>query len=519
MKNTFKNNNAALTKTCSAVSSFFIKAFLILFCVIFIIIFVSVVFFNNEYKLSPLILVLFIAFNITGMLVIYRILYKHALSVEKHYRLIVASGLILLFVVNIVMGRVLRFSPIFDLGAVFTGAKNWSTSGTFIDSMNTTCCKNYFYYFPNNLGGMAFLYLAFKTASMFGAVDYFAIATAANALLLTATVLLTVLICKRLFGVTQSIMALIYILLSPPFYMIAPVFYTDSLSMIFPVLVVYLYLKYYDSENKARKLFLACMIGLCCALGMLIKFTVVIALVAIIVHHIFTKGIVRSVPIAALSAIVIAIAFTLFNTYFYSAHLDKAKAEKLNIPHSHWVMMGLGGNGRYNGHDLEFTLSFDDKDEQRAAINNRIKKRINSRGFLGMMSLFLNKGIIIFGDGTYALSDFLDDNPAKDTTLHSFVLYDGEHYKLYLYTCSGTYFSILLLMLASAYGALIRKKQAQKNMLPLLCVFGIMLFLMIWEVTGRYVVNFIPLIIISAASGIHFLMKILCKKASKQNTY
>lgn len=511
MKDTFKNNNAALTKTCSAFSSFFIKAFLILFCVVFTIIFVSVVFFNNEYKLSPLILLLIIAFNMTVMLVIYRILYKHVSSVERYYKLIVASGLIVLFVVNLIMGRVLRFIPIFDLGAVFTGAKNWAATGNFIEHMNPTCYKNYFYYFPNNLGGMAFLFLAFKTASLCGAVDYFAIATTANALLIAATVLLTVLICKRLFGITQSIMALIFVLISPPLYMIATVFYTDSLSIIFPVLVVYLYLTYINSNNKTKKILLACIIGLCSALGMLIKFTVVIALIAVVIHHIFTKGIVWSIPIAALSVTVIAVVFTLFNSYFYSAHLDKAKAEKLNIPHSHWVMMGLGGNGRYNGHDLEFTLSFENKEEQRAAINNRIKRRISSRGFLGIMSLFFNKGIIIFGDGTYALSDFLDDNPINDTSLHSFVLYEGEHYKIYSYACSGTYFSILFFILASSYGALIRKRCAKVNMLPLLCVFGIMLFLMMWEVTGRYVVNFIPLIFVSAASGIHFIINLLYK--------
>lgn len=36
----------------------------------------------------------------------------------------------------------------------------------------------------------------------------------------------------------------------------------------------------------------------------------------------------------------------------------------------------------------------------------------------------------------------------------------------------------------------------------MLCVFGIMLFLMMWEVTGRYGTNYIPMIMISAVSGL-----------------
>lgn len=97
------------------------------------------------------------------------------------------------------------------------------------------------------------MFIAFKAVAWLGITDYYAIAMMFNALLAAATVLLITLICKRLFGVSQSVMVLIFVLMSPPFYFIASTFYTDSLSMVFPVLIVYLYLRYLDSGANTKK--------------------------------------------------------------------------------------------------------------------------------------------------------------------------------------------------------------------------------------------------------------------------
>ena len=383
-----------------------IKVFFALFAFVFTIVVGSVIFANNVYDCTPAVLLLLIGSSITLMLLIYRTLGRYMAFLERHYKAILVSGLILLFTANVVAGYMLRYEPAFDLGAIFTGAAKWASTGKFMGNMNLTCDPNYFYYFPNNLGGMSLLFVAFKIASWFALTDYFAIAMIMNGLLATATVLLTALICKRLFGIKQSILALVFFLLSPPFYLIAPVFYTDSLSLVFPVLVVHLYLLYADSKTTAAKATLASLIGLSCAIGMLVKFTVVIALIAIIIYRLCTKGIISALPLTATSGIVIIAVFVAFNAYFYSTHLDKDMAEKLNTPYSHWIMMSLEGDGRYNPEDYEFTQSFEDPSERKAAISNRIKERIEEKGLMGMLKLFYKKGVIVFGDGTYAQSDF-----------------------------------------------------------------------------------------------------------------
>ncbi|MDD2503576.1 MAG: glycosyltransferase family 39 protein [Clostridia bacterium] len=156
-----------------------------------------------------------------------------------------------------------------------------------MENLNETIDKNYFYYFPNNFGGMTILYIAFRIASWIGFTDYYAIAM--NGLLATLAILLTILICKNLFGVNKSIWVLSLFLLSPSFYTFAPVFYTDSLSLIFPVLTFYLYLQYTGSTTNKKKLAWAILIGLAVAIGALVKFTVIIVLFAIIIYEICSK--------------------------------------------------------------------------------------------------------------------------------------------------------------------------------------------------------------------------------------
>ncbi len=500
----------------TTVKAVLVMAFYLLFSYAFTIVVGGVIFANNMDDYSPAIPLLFMSAEIAIFVFAFHMFRKHTARIEKIYPFMIAAGLLLLFVVNVRLGYMLRFDPAFDLGAIFTGAKEWATTGNFMDNMHPSVDVNYFYYFPNNLGGMSLLFLAFKAASLFGATDYFAIAMIANALLATATVLVTVLICKRLFGVIQSAMALMFILLSPPFYLIAPVFYTDSLSMVFPVLIVYLYLNLIDSETNKRKLFFAALIGASCAIGMLIKFTVIIALIAILIHAILFKGLVPFLRMTAIAGAVITSVLLAFNLYFYSVHLDANKADELNIPFTHWIMMSLH-DGSYDPSDYDFTLGFSDKDEQRTAIDAHIKERIEEKGLFGMLWLFFWKDIVSFGDSTYGQSDFLDDDPMNDTKLHSVVLYDGRYYRRYKYVCSGTYDTMLLLMLLSAYSVLWRKNKTYDNMIPLLCIFGVMLFFMFWEVDGRYVANYIPIIIVAAVSGLDVLMETARGKGTRTN--
>lgn len=63
----------------------------------------------------------------------------------------------------------LRFTPSFDLDAIYGGAIQWVETGSF------SGYYDYFDWFPNNLGGLCLFYFVFKIGRFFG-TDYFAMA-------------------------------------------------------------------------------------------------------------------------------------------------------------------------------------------------------------------------------------------------------------------------------------------------------------------------------------------------------
>ena len=106
-------------------------------------------------------------------------------------------------------------------------------------------------------------------------------------------------------------------------------------------------------------------------------------------------------------------------------------------------MMSIEGNGRYYSPSYKYTRSFKDIDERKEAVSDRIESLVKEKKLSGILELFCTKGVISFGDGTLALSDFLDDNPQNSTNIHKYLLYDSEDYPIYQDICSAIYFSFI----------------------------------------------------------------------------
>ena len=52
------------------------------------------------------------------------------------------------------------------------------------------------------------------------------------------------------------------------------------------------------------------------------------------------------------------------------------------------------------------------------------------------------------------------------------------------------------------YNKLRKNIDRAKTVIPILCVCGIILFLFLWEVSGRYATNYVLLIVLCAVQGI-----------------
>ncbi|MCI8307097.1 MAG: hypothetical protein HFH14_03505 [Lachnospiraceae bacterium] len=463
----------------------------IFFCA-FLAVFCKVLFADNIHNNKPGILILWMLVG-TGIAVLaYYLLNRFSVVIKKYYKIILAVFLVIYGITVVVNGFLLRFTPAFDMDAIYGGAIQWIEKGTFFDY------HEYFGYFPNNLGAMTVLHFVFSIASVFGVSDYFAVGIIFNSFIIIMTVLVVSLVCRKLMGEVAGVMALVFFMLCVPFLVMGAAFYTDSLSVLFPALFYYLYLKFREQETLKKRLIYSVLMGLALAVGMLIKFTVLIILVAVVIDALLSVNWKNVCLFTACSLFIAFITFGIMNTYMYYEHLDKETCDNLKTPYLHWVMMGMQNNGYYNPGDYEFTRSLAPEDRNKACLNV-IKERIGGMGLSGMAELFMNKAAVCFGDGTYALSDFLDDTPANETWLHKYVLYDGEKYVSYRYFTTGQLLVVYLLMLLGAVRCLMEKGLNRcRTLAPSLAALGILSFLLLWETSGRYFTNFVPLMIICA---------------------
>lgn len=416
---------------------------------------------------------------------------------ERYDRFIIPLCAILYFVVVLMNGFKLRFTPTFDMDAIYGGAVQWVKEGSF------TRYYEYYGHFPNNLGAMGFLRLCFGVAKWSGITDFFAVGIVINSLFIAGTMLVTSLVCRKLFGSVAGIMAILAFTLCLPFYFMGAAFYTDSLSLLFPVLFYWLYLIWQEKESRRDKWLYAFLMAVVLTVGMLIKFTVSIVLVAVLIDAFINLGLRRMVFLGGVSIITALIVFNLFHAYLYTAHLDREQCQELRTPYLHWVMMGLQNNGYYSSEDYEYTRSFS-SDERSEACLKKIKNRVKKLGFTGLIELFANKAVVCFGDGTYALSDFLDNSPDKKQDVHEYILYEGKKYTYYAEASTGFLLAIYVLgILGTAASLFYRYTGADDafwQLAPRLSILGILAFLMMWETSGRYFINFVPMFLISAVS-------------------
>lgn len=447
----------------------------------------------------PLLLVIFAAL---GCLVFSKYLAgRFRDTVEKYFTYFFIFYLIGTFIVQIILGRQVRYTPMWDLGSVFDGAVSWVEQGN-IDSF-----ADYFYYFPNNLG-LTVLFKGYFTMvhAVFGEkTDYFMAALVLGSVVVTVFRFSVIQISRKLFGEEYAVTAAVLLLLCFPLYFAAAVFYTDVMSMAAPALFYLFYLYAKRAESLEKSIVWYGLMAVVAAVGMEIKFTVVIIVIAVGIELLLRGDWKRLAMMAGVHLVVICAVFSIVDSVVYSRILAREQAERQNTPYLHWVMMGAQGNGSYNPEDYEFTRSFGDKEEQQTALKTEIKRRYLEMGIQGVLDLWKNKTIKCFGDGTYALSDFLDDEPAENSKWSRWLLYSGDRYDRYQTLCLGVFVSVMLLMLFGVIGSFGRRRVLPVEMTALWLAFlGIWTFLMFWETSARYFTNYLSVMLIAALFGLPY---------------
>ncbi len=423
------------------------------------------------------------------------------------------------FIIQLVAGEMLLVKPgqAWDFGVVYSFAEQ--------NVLNGTLPTEYFIHFSNNSA----LYLVFCTwfslLHAFGVQDFLLPSLILNIMLIDVAVLLLYLTARRSLGKALAFLALAISFITLPFITYTPIMYSDTMSLPFAIGCVLLWLickKAYAEEKTSKALILASTIAIVAVLGSLIKPTVLIVLFAIGIDALFTlsktKGMQKYLLLAVLVVVALIARFGMNWLVVNDNRLPEFDKSQ-SIPMIHWAMMGLEGKGGYYDPDVQFTLNAGDYDERVQANLDEISRRIGDMGFTGLMEHLAEKLSFTFSDGMYTSSDKLNRSVIEINFLHNYVIYTSPGYSLVSYFTFAIMAGMFLFIVIGCFIAI--KSKSNELTFCRVAIFGLTLFLMMFETRSRYLVNFLPLFILIEIEAFAHVKKIFknLKTTRKQTRY
>lgn len=404
-----------------------------------------------------------------------------------------------------------------DLGTVYYSAMEIIEKGRVNDILTDynrmTMIRNmtnneYFVVYPNNLPILFFLTVFYRGVCALGISMASDLGVYMGVLLNIASILLSVWIGSRtackIWGKKGALTYLGFAAFFLPYYINASRFYTDTLTLVFPVLAVYLYIRIRETGELKKRAAGCIALGLCLTAGFLLKGSCIIVAVALVIHS-FISGLNRRTLAAILiAACVFGVSYQAWQSYVRNCSwIDMSREDALTFPAVHWIMMALSGNGGFRQEDFDYTYSFEGKKEKQAADIERAREKLEELGGAGGFIRFeMNKIALTWGDGKFAQQAHLEWMQ-KDTWVQEFVNDEGRYYPVfYVYTRA---FVVILytLFLFSAAGGCFRKNGIMSVIN--ICIFGVLLFFAVWETKSRYLLNYTPLFFLCAIDGLNVL--------------
>ncbi|MCL2811763.1 MAG: hypothetical protein FWD25_07730, partial [Clostridia bacterium] len=188
----------------------------------------------------PLIYFFTCVLSLVALFLFYRFLRRREeRKLRRVYPFLLFGLLALLPVVQSLLGMLLEIDPFADFGHVYHGAIRWAEEGSY--AFDDAGMK-YFAFFPNNLGLTTVLAGLFWVVDRLGSDQYFLAAVILNSLLITASILLCIDILRRIAGYAAAFVCAAVFLILPPYYVGSAAFYTDTMSFVFPPLLLWLHL-------------------------------------------------------------------------------------------------------------------------------------------------------------------------------------------------------------------------------------------------------------------------------------
>ena len=355
----------------------------------------------------------------------------------------------------------------------------------------------YFSSWPNNAPLYCLLACVFRAFSYLGANPNF-VGIGLNIFCIDLSLLLLFYLVRKLTNSSYyGWLALVLACLHSAFLVYVPIYYTDTITLPFPIGALSLWTKGREAEKPTRQFGWYAVCAALLAIGSVLKFSVVIFFFAVLIGELFTRPAKEWWKTVLCLLAVFLIVYFVVNAACMNAPIVVTDREECYIPKLHWVMMGLFGTGGYNDNDYKLTLALPaaDRDE---FVQTMIRQRLQNYGFDGFMQHMKEKISYIWSDGTYFSSAKIDRCRVKESWLDQYFNFMSPDFA-YVCALSEGLMVFLEAMMAVGALALVRKKEKEPAMIvALISVFGLFLFECLWEARSRYLFNYLPVFILIA---------------------
>lgn len=438
---------------------------------------------------------------------------RKGLNVEKISRTGFVCYVILYGVILYIVSVLLRSYPVTDYGNVYHTAYSLATGQTVED-------WTYFSMWTNNLGNLSILTFLMKIGLFIGFEDPFYFVLAVNVLQVMAVLVSLFYLSGRLFPKpdkklsTQWLTAACFTLWTPV-WASTKGFYSDQLSFGGSIIAVALILyacnrnKTTAGENVAKKFsgskwLLIALAGFIWGISISAKATAGVGVIALTIVA-FWSGKHKThwrEALVLLLTIVLGVGILSAHAKTYPSVADEYR---LKTPTEYWIAMGLVGDGTYkdNAYLIRKCNFSQTIDERRDVCRVVIKDNWTN---LFDKDHVMSKTSVIFGAGDISPTDHI--YPEKESILWHWVYWEGDYYWKYACLSTGFFFAVLLLLFVGTLREAFRtNKQEDKNLpfLIYLVIFGLFLFLMLWEAQNKQLYNHISWMTLGLVAGLESL--------------
>lgn len=422
---------------------------------------------------------------------LFKIIYKQIQKLfSKKIKIIAIIISILFFIGLLLAGLLLPISSVTDLSHIIEYVNRMFS----LDSLTIT--GSYFSKYTNQVPLLIFAYFFTKIGSIFGCTNVVLMGTIFNALFMSIMAFFIYLTGKELKDEKTGLLALIFTVINPIFYLYSSYFYTDTLCMPFAVIGLYLAIKCIKTDSIKKKILFGILSGLIFFIGLKIRIVVVILLIAILALILINKEIKHKLKIyfALLIGLVVGLLGFKVAYSFFDINLNPNEA----FPITHWLMMGLNEEhtGGYNGSDHDLTFNEKTYEEKKEANIEEIKTRLKELGPIGLIKLEGAKIARTWSSGNYGVYAKLN-NTSDGVGIYEYLGGYGNTNIFLKYSLQilKTYISFMILLgLVTRF----RKKSDTYHYEDIIYIalFGAILFYILWESAQRYSLSFLPWMII-----------------------